>query len=40
MASRIEREIAADNGMWLTRPRYLKVNKKEEWLSADREKTH
>ena len=28
MASKSEREIAADNGMWLTHPSHLTVNKK------------
>ena len=28
MVSKIEREIVADNGMWLAHPTYLNVNKK------------
>ena len=30
MVSKIEREIVADNGMWLAHPTYLNVNKKRE----------
>ena len=38
MASKSEREIAADNGMWLTHPSHLTVKKKVQCLSAKQEK--
>ena len=43
MASKREREIAADNGMWLTHPSHLTIKKWGErggGLSTNRDKIH